>query len=434
MTRWTAEQVAKVAPDPSSLAAARRLASPGPWSDTGSTDQLVWGKCQGSGSKPYQVTVDLAGPAFKCSCPSRKFPCKHALALIMLWVDGAGTVASVETAADFAQAWAEQRAGTAARAAARTKAPPDPAAQAKRREERLSLMDAGIVDFSTWLGDLVRGGTAAARHQPCSWWDGTAARLVDAQLPGLAEQVRAMSSDVIARDDWADHLLATVGRWWTATRAWTARDRLSADEVGDLRAYLGWSFATDEIRSGDAVDDTWLVLGAHRSDNGRLQQQRTWLWGETTHEIVQVLDFAATGQALAVPQVVGAVLQATMARYPGTTVRRALFASDPVAIDTRRGLPAGGTVDDAWARAAEARAANPWAGRVPVILDSVWVTPGSPSYVVDGTGGSVSLSADTAVWDLLATSGGRPVDVFGELERGRLRILSFVGAKELVAL
>lgn len=426
--------MAKLAPDDSSLAAARRLATPGPWSDTGSTDQLVWGKCQGSGSKPYQVAVDLPGPAFKCSCPSRKFPCKHALALLMLWVDGSGTVATTDSAADFAQAWAEDRAGTTARSAARTKAPPDPAAQAKRREERRALMDAGMTDFATWLGDLVRGGTAAARHQPYSWWDGTAARLVDAQLPGLAEQVRTMASDVLTRDDWADHLLATTGRWWTATRAWAARDRLSADELGDLRAFLGWSFATEEVRANDAVDDTWLVLGAHRSDNGRVQQQRTWLWGETTHEIVQVLDFAAGGQVLAVPQVVGAVVQATLARYPGRAVRRALFVTDPVAVDSRRGLPAGGTIDDAWARAAEVWAANPWTGRVPVILEGVRVAPGPPPYAVDAAGGSVSLTADSPIWALLATSGGQPVDVFGELQPGRLRVLSFVGAGELVAL
>jgi uncharacterized Zn finger protein len=27
------------------------------------------------------VSVDLSGPAFRCTCPSRKFPCKHGLAL-----------------------------------------------------------------------------------------------------------------------------------------------------------------------------------------------------------------------------------------------------------------------------------------------------------------------------------------------------------------
>ena len=78
MGRWSEERVVSAAPDASSLAAARKLAHPGPWSDTGSNDVLVWGKCQGSGKVPYQVSVDTAAPAYRCSCPSRKFPCKHA--------------------------------------------------------------------------------------------------------------------------------------------------------------------------------------------------------------------------------------------------------------------------------------------------------------------------------------------------------------------
>ena len=83
----------KLAPDDASIKAALKLARPGPWSETGSTDTLVWGKCQGSGKTPYQVSVDLTGPAVKCSCPSRKFPCKHGLALLLLWVEGDGAVA-----------------------------------------------------------------------------------------------------------------------------------------------------------------------------------------------------------------------------------------------------------------------------------------------------------------------------------------------------
>ena len=79
MPRWNLQAVEKAAPDASSLTAARKLAVPGPWSETGSTDTLVWGQCQGSGRTPYQVSIDLAGPAYRCSCPSRKFPCKHAL-------------------------------------------------------------------------------------------------------------------------------------------------------------------------------------------------------------------------------------------------------------------------------------------------------------------------------------------------------------------
>jgi hypothetical protein len=32
--------------------------------------------------------VDHVGVGFSCTCPSRRRPCKHALALLMLWVNG----------------------------------------------------------------------------------------------------------------------------------------------------------------------------------------------------------------------------------------------------------------------------------------------------------------------------------------------------------
>ncbi|GAA6525551.1 SWIM zinc finger family protein [Intrasporangium sp. DVR] len=460
MTRWTQQQVAALAPDASSLAAARRLARPGPWSDTGSTDTLVWGKCQGSGKTPYQVSVDLTGPAFQCSCPSRKLPCKHGLSLLMLWVTGSGSVSDAAEPAGYAAQWAAERskrAGAvasvrAARAglAAQAHRAPDPTAQAKRLEERLALMTAGMDDFARWLGDLARSGTAGVRSQPYAWWDATAARLVDAQLPGLAEQVRAMASDVSARPDWDDHLLAAMGRWWTVTRAWALRASADDDAMGDLRAVIGWSVPTESVRTGEWVSDRWTVLGAHRTDDGRLQQQRTWLHGATSGETVQMLDFAAGGQVLPMARVVGSVLDATVARYPGRAVRRALFVDEPLISDARGELPGPGSIDAAHAQAAATWAANPWARRVPVVLRRVRATvldsgdPGRgkalpsaapvPAALVDEAGDAVRLTDDSPLWMLLALTGGQPSDVFAELEGRRARPLSAVVAGELVAL
>jgi SWIM zinc finger len=432
MTRWTHERVTKLAPDAASLAAARKLARPLPWSDTGASETLLWGRCQGSGKTPYQVSIDLTGPAFRCSCPSRKFPCKHALALMLLWIDGQGTIPDAGDAASFAGEWAAQRAAKAAADAAKPeRKPPDPAARAKRLEERLALMDGGMADFALWLGDLVRGGTAAARHQPYAWWDGAAARLVDAQLPGLAEQVRTLASEVRSREDWADHTLTMVGRWWTATHAWASREILSDDEMGDLRAYLGWPYSSEEILAADALSDHWLVLGAHRSDDGRLQQQRTWLWGETTHETVQVLNFAAGGQPLPVAQVVGSVLEARVARYPGTTARRARFVDEPVPVRDVGGLPAGGDVDDALRLAAGAWAVNAWAARVPVVLTDVRM---SVSHLADRADRSMPLLPGTQPWLALAVSGGAPVTVFAEVEERGARPLSVEVDGKLVTL
>ncbi|MER6311094.1 SWIM zinc finger family protein, partial [Streptomyces sp. NPDC001657] len=94
--RWTTDQVLALAPDEASRRAGGKLAAPGPWSETGADGSAVWGLCKGSGKKPYQAVVDVQGPAFKCSCPSRKFPCKHALGLLLLWAGGEGAVAAGE--------------------------------------------------------------------------------------------------------------------------------------------------------------------------------------------------------------------------------------------------------------------------------------------------------------------------------------------------
>jgi hypothetical protein len=68
-SRWTIGQVLEQAPDASSATAARGLANPRTWSDLGSA------------RSPYQVTVDLTEPAFRCTCPSRKLPCPLSAAI-----------------------------------------------------------------------------------------------------------------------------------------------------------------------------------------------------------------------------------------------------------------------------------------------------------------------------------------------------------------
>jgi hypothetical protein len=323
-----------------------------------------------------------------------------------------------------------------ARARVRREGPAkDPAAAARRREDRLALMSAGLADLETWLGDLVRGGLAAARQQPYRYWDEAAARLVDAQLPALAERVRRMGSDVHARADWADHLLAEAGRWWTATRAWARRERLDAAQLGDLRAFLGWPFAKDEIRTADPVTDRWLVLGVHRTDDGQLQQQRTWLRGTATGETVLILDFAAVGGTLGVAQVVGAVVEAPMGRYPGGPPRRALFAEEPVPVGASSELPAAAPLDEGLARVATWRAGNPWTDRLPVTVAGARLVPpasGGAGWVVDERGDALPLVPGAPLWTLLALTGGAPAPLFGEIEDGRFRPLT-LAARRLVA-
>src|SRR4051812_28757030 len=73
----TTEQVLALAPDAASVKAGQGLANPASWVSLGRDERSVWGECQGSGKLPYRTQMDAHGPAFHCSCPSRKFPCKH---------------------------------------------------------------------------------------------------------------------------------------------------------------------------------------------------------------------------------------------------------------------------------------------------------------------------------------------------------------------
>lgn len=444
--RWSLERVRGAAPDAASLAAARRLTAPGSWSDCGVSATLVWGKCQGSGTTPYQVSVDLSGPAYRCSCPSRKFPCKHALALLMRW--SAGDLEPGAGAPDEAAAWARQRAErAAARAAAESgsEVPVDPAtlaaraeAAAKRRDERLARMDAGIEELAVWLTDLARTGIAAARQRDLTWWESAAARLVDAQLPGVAEEVRALGRTVRHRPDWAEHTVDVLGRWWLLVRAWRRRADLDEATAADLRTVVGWAWATEEVRAGETVADVWAVLGAHRSTDGGLLEQRTWLHGERSGHVVQVLDFAARGAPMPVARTVGSRLDVTLALYPGHDPRRALLVTEPVAAGDLGRLPGGGDLAAARAHRTAALAANPFVRRVPAVVRDARVVPGPDAdttgavTVVDATGrtvpgvatGADQEEATSAVWSLLARTGGHPADLFGELQDGVLRVLA----------
>ncbi|GHE77828.1 hypothetical protein GCM10017786_04200 [Amycolatopsis deserti] len=420
--RWTVARVLALAPDAGAARAARGLANPRTWSDLGSTSSLVWGKCQGSARSPYQVTVDLTEPSFRCTCPSRKFPCKHGLALLLMWAAGDGSVAEDAGPADW----------VAPAAPRKDPAKPDPEAQARRLAERESLMSAGIDDFELWLHDLVRQGLATARRQPPGFWDTAAARLVDAQLPGLADRVRAAGAEVHARADWAPHLLGELGRWYLAVRAWRRRAELDEAALGDLRTVLGWARRRDEI--GDRVTDRWWVVGLSQEEDERLLSQRTWLYGERTGETVVLLDFAAAGQALKVAHVLGSVVDGEIARYPGGSPRRALLTGDEHKVTPGSGLPHATDVRTALAQAAGWLAGNPWLRRVPLALAGMTVVPGEPPLLVDADGTALTLAPDTDVWQLLALSGGHPVPVFGEWIDERLHPLSVQVEDRLVAL
>lgn len=67
---------------------------------------LIWAECAGSGKNPYYCSADYVdenNPVFRCSCPSRQFPCKHALGLLYFYSNDEKSFTEVEVPDDIAE-------------------------------------------------------------------------------------------------------------------------------------------------------------------------------------------------------------------------------------------------------------------------------------------------------------------------------------------
>ena len=236
--RWTAEQVLALAPDAASRKAGSKLGAAGPWSERGQSDEgAVWGLCKGSGSKPYQTVVDIAdaaGPAYKCSCPSRKFPCKHALGLLLLWAGGGRRGAGGGEPPDWAEEWlAGRRRARGARSGrrARTGRPAGrrPLIRRRRGAGRSGGPSGSRRARRSWSSAWPTCCAAAwprAEQAGYGLWEETAARMVDAQAPGLAARVRELGAIPASGPGWPVRLLEECALLHLLDQGWLRRERL----------------------------------------------------------------------------------------------------------------------------------------------------------------------------------------------------------------
>src|ERR1700722_3652322 len=120
MAAFSRDQVLGLAPDAAAAKAAQGQAIAARWSALGHDGGGVWGGCKGSGATPYRCQATLADGAVRCSCPSRKVPCKHALGLLLLLADDAVPAATVP---DWVADWLAARVARAAKTATGTRDP-----------------------------------------------------------------------------------------------------------------------------------------------------------------------------------------------------------------------------------------------------------------------------------------------------------------------
>jgi hypothetical protein len=427
-----ADQILALAPDPASAKAGSQLAAPAKWGELGRSGEALWGECQGSGKVPYRTQIDLSEPAFKCSCPSRKFPCKHGLGLYLL-LDAQPALFSAANAPQWVSDWLSSRKERREKKDQKS-AEPTPeevaaaAAQARKREDkRAQGVARGLADLRVWLDDLAREGLATVRDRGPAFWDTMAARLVDAQAGALGARLRRASAICFqpANASWESQLANELSSIYMLCKAYERLDQLPRSLQCDLRAQIGWSVPQEEVLSQAPLADRWQVLAQRTGDEERLRVRATWLRGERTARWALLLQYAAGGQAFDKLLTVGTQFDGELCFYPSAEPLRALVKeqSAATAIETAvRDLP---SLDAALDHFATALAAQPFLERYPVMLAGLTPDSTNRGRLITSDGRQLALHpAFRRSQHLLALSGGHPLTLVGEWDGVSLLPLS----------
>jgi hypothetical protein len=291
----------------------------------------------------------------------------------------------------------------------------DPGAQAQRALNREARIALGLEDLDRFMRDLVRHGLGAAQARGGELFDEPAARLVDAQAPGIARRVRALGGTIASGSGWPERMTERLGLLHLLVEAYRRQAELSPELRADVRGLAGWTVSQDELLAAPGVRDRWMVRGERVEEDERFISQRLWLQGSESGRWALLLAFVPAGARLDRNLRPGTVVDAELVFYPGATPTRALLKSRG-AVTPMTAAPGAAELAAAHAAYGAALARNPWLDDQPLALAAVIPQETAAGWIVrDAAGHGLPLARHFAhELRLVAVAGGRPVALFGE--------------------
>jgi len=328
--QFSEEQILSLAPDEASKKPGRDLANPAKWVSKGANEFAVWGEAQGSGSKPYQTQIDLGNIAFKCSCPSRKFPCKHGLGL-MLFYARQQTAFTDTNAPAWVSDWLNKRAEKEEKKTNREEKPVDEAAQAKRQQARQQKVADGINELGLWIKDIVRNGIINIPEKGFAFFDSMTRRMVDAQAPGLAGMVRVLGEINFYAEGWQSNFMDQLLSIYLVIESYKNSNNTSEIMQQDIRSWIGFTKNQDELKEQTGINDTWFVLAKQTEETDAITTEKNWLYGTQSNQYALVLQFIVRGQGGQLTFTPGMFIRAELVFYPAVSAMRAIVKSQVAA-------------------------------------------------------------------------------------------------------
>lgn len=389
------DAITALAPDQASLKAANGLTKAKKWPlrEMSEADQLVWGECQGSGANPYRTVFDAGNHSYKCTCPSRKFPCKHVLALMWMFVDDPSPF-QPGNVPDWVSDWLGRRRTTGSQPVTKPgpgadgkslyaaklqepEKPADPKAEARRQaaaQKRAKETEAALLaatdELQQWIADQLRTGLSGFLEDITDRCRSIAARLVDGKAQALAGRLDELPAKILplSGEERLETVVRELGKIVILVRAWRADP--SDPELRRMVATSETRESLFEAKAAEKVSSRWEVLGEEivtRRDG--MVSQATWLMNLAEGPpFALLLDFfPATLGRRSGSFVMGEQFEAELVFYPARHPLRAVLGErKPGTLEQWPWPEAHG--HDPLKLFLDAQDTSPWMTRCPVLL------------------------------------------------------------------
>lgn len=174
-------------------------------------DSLLFGECSGSGKSNYACScdfIDPAKPVYRCSCPSRQFPCKHCLGLMYAAAEGK-SFGVAEVPDDIA----EKRGKAEARAEKRKADAAKPKKVNKGAlKKKIDAQLKGLDLLEQLTHDLVQTGMGNMNAKLARQIETQAKQLGNAYLPGAQSALHSYTKLFVEEDGYFDAELSAKAR------------------------------------------------------------------------------------------------------------------------------------------------------------------------------------------------------------------------------
>ncbi|MCL6603628.1 MAG: SWIM zinc finger domain-containing protein [Paenibacillus sp.] len=271
--------------------------------------ELLFGQCSGSGKSNYECSVDfivLDKPVFRCTCPSRQFPCKHVLGLMYASSEGqAFTVAAVPEDIALKREKAEKREESKASQLTEEAVIKPKKVNKSALKKKIATQLKGLDVLEKLILSLIRSGLATIDSKTLKNIHEHVKQMGNYYLSGAQVELRRfvllLSNDQDREEsytyavDQLTRLHAFIKKGRTYLTAKQDDPELALDHESTIEEWLGHAWQLTELREcGLVTDNTELLQLAFYSYNDAARQEYVdigyWL-EKTSAEIHRTIQY-----------------------------------------------------------------------------------------------------------------------------------------------